>query len=110
MACREDLRSHWRALLAAQSQSGLSVAGWCREEGVPVKSFYYWRRKSSEPDQPQSCVGTAVPAHGWIAVAPESLEEGRPLTLRVGSVSIDVSNGFDRRLLSDVLGLLEARC
>ncbi len=121
MASREDLRSHWLGLLAAQSRSGLSVAGWCRAEGVPVKSFYYWRRKSAEPDQPESGFGTPgssalsgarTPAssQGWIAVGPQSFEEGCPLTLRVGSVSIEVSNGFDRRLLSDVIGLLEARC
>lgn len=37
--------ARWRGLLARQSSSGLSVAAFCRREGVALSTFRWWRRK-----------------------------------------------------------------
>jgi hypothetical protein len=37
--------SQWRARLRRFAQSKLSVAEFCRREGVSAPSFYQWRRK-----------------------------------------------------------------
>ena len=40
-----QLRREWRQRIQRQRKSGLSVAEFCRTEGVSSASFYTWRRK-----------------------------------------------------------------
>jgi hypothetical protein len=35
----------WRRLMARFEKSGLSVAGFCRQAGVSIASYYYWRKR-----------------------------------------------------------------
>lgn len=42
-------RDQWTARLAAWKASGLSQSAWCREHGVSLASFGYWRRKLAGP-------------------------------------------------------------
>lgn len=44
MSLREK-REHWLGRLEEQRLSGLSMAAWCRREGVPYWKFLYWRRR-----------------------------------------------------------------
>lgn len=48
----------WRRLVAAQPRSGLSIAAWCAEHGVPASSFYAWRRELAKRD----AEGKSLPA------------------------------------------------
>mgnify|MGYP006908377601 CR=1 FL=1 len=36
-------REHWRQIVARQQASGLSVRGFCGQEGVRESAFYSWR-------------------------------------------------------------------
>jgi hypothetical protein len=45
MRTSTESTERWRALLAEQRGSGLSIAAFCRRAGVPLSSFYAWRRK-----------------------------------------------------------------
>jgi len=49
---RKDRRGHWAKTIAEQEESGLSVPGFCRENGVCAGSFYHWRRRLRTADQP----------------------------------------------------------
>ena len=42
-----DRSARWRGLLAGQISSGLSVAAFCRREGVALSTFHWWKRKLS---------------------------------------------------------------
>ncbi len=42
---------YWRDVIRRQSESGLSVAAFCREQQVPPASFFVWRKKLAEADQ-----------------------------------------------------------
>lgn len=35
----------WRDIQARQAESGLSVAAFCRNEGIPAWKFNYWRQR-----------------------------------------------------------------
>lgn len=39
------LWERWRQRLQEFESSGLSVAAWCRREGVSTASFYQWKKK-----------------------------------------------------------------
>jgi hypothetical protein len=38
----------WRRLMARFEKSGLSVAGFCRQEGLSLASFYYRRKRLAQ--------------------------------------------------------------
>lgn len=42
---RAAIRQTWSERLQRFADSGLSVAAFCRQEGVPVQTFYYWKRR-----------------------------------------------------------------
>jgi hypothetical protein len=44
----------WRERVAGQSNSGQSISAWCREQGIAVQSFYWWRARlaKAEPGKP----------------------------------------------------------
>ncbi len=44
---QQGKRAQWVERLAAWERSGLSQTAWCREHGVPLARFGYWRRRLS---------------------------------------------------------------
>jgi hypothetical protein len=41
----QEAWARWRALLAEQQQSGLSVVAFCRERGLRDGQFYDWKKR-----------------------------------------------------------------
>ena len=42
---REHRREWWRRQLARQKAANLSVTEFCRQLGVSITTFYYWRKR-----------------------------------------------------------------
>ena len=41
-----EVRSrNWASIITECSQSTLTKLEWCRQNGINIKSFYYWQRK-----------------------------------------------------------------
>lgn len=41
----EKLKQQWNENILKQRQSKLSIASWCRQNGIAVHAFYYWKSK-----------------------------------------------------------------
>jgi len=54
MQNEQDLSAVWRERVQAQQASGLSVAAWCKQEGVSAWSVYGWRKRLSLSPAPSS--------------------------------------------------------
>ena len=50
---REERQRAWRLRMARRARSSVSVAAFCKREGVSPASFYYWRRRLQSADGPQ---------------------------------------------------------
>jgi hypothetical protein len=50
----------WRAVVARQAKSGLTVRAFCRQEKLRETAFYFWRRTIAERDAMRSVA--AAPA------------------------------------------------
>jgi len=100
MSVVSDRSVYWSDLLAKQKVSGQSAVAWCRNEGVSYNSFAGWRTRLNRE---------AKESGGWVSV-----KEARPvvglLTLRVGAAEIDLSPGFDPRLLREIVAALSLQC
>jgi putative transposase len=47
-------QSDWRELVERQKHSGLTVAAFCRQEGVTAASLYMWRSRLGRATESQS--------------------------------------------------------
>jgi hypothetical protein len=101
--CESSLSHKWRDLIRRQRASGLSVAAFCRQNGVAGSSFFAWKRK----------IGPSPAAPAFVeATLAGTPPEGRPagsveVRLR-GGRRVRVCRGFDRGLLAEVIAVLEA--
>ena len=99
MAKRPRVKRDWPQVLAAQAASGLSIAAYCRQEGINLSLFH--RRR-------QECLPAAVPASAagsFIELRPQSTA---PLSSGVSMVTaegwrIEVAPDFDAATLDRLL-------
>ena len=126
--CRSD--SEWMELIRQCRQSGLSDADWCRNQDIPVSSFYNsvsrLRKKAcsipcpvadsekvldltaSSPDvvpiliEPET-VPAATDVFHSSENAVQHLDNSHTIEICFGQVSIRVPNGSDPTLLSVIL-------
>ncbi|MUK86828.1 IS66 family insertion sequence element accessory protein TnpB [Ornithinibacillus sp. L9] len=96
-------RIEWKARFDAWKASGLSVAEWCRVEGVKDHQMYYWIRRFEDEIDSESEVQ-------WLAVDMQSETTGhisdQSVFIHVGQLSIEVRPGTNMALLSDVVHVL----
>ena len=38
-------RSQWEQIVLEANKSAISKKDWCRQNGINLKSFYYWQKK-----------------------------------------------------------------
>lgn len=88
----------WGELLRAQQLSGLSMAAFCREQGIREKSFYYWHRKRvAKIAEGGAFVRVMTPASRFSAPA---------CTMRVGTAELAFSDAVSPTWLAQVLKAL----
>jgi transposase len=105
------VRDRWQQILEQQKRSGLSIARFCRQRGIPESSLFSWKRRLSRQAQPATApafvlVKSTVADAGMCATDSASgaielhLGRGRLLVLR---------RGFDPQTLHAALTVLEDR-
>ena len=93
----KDQQSTWAERIANFKASGLSVPKWCKANGIKPHQLRY-RLKKEE----QSFSGEAT---SWLPLN-LSDETMSPITVRIGSIAIDVPPNFDPEHLSAVVRAL----
>ena len=96
---REARREEWRRILAEQQGCGQSTAAYCRERGIPVWRFSYWRKALTAKD------GAATPG-GFVELRPARLASG--VCVESGRWLVRVEPGFDAATLLRALEALGA--
>ena len=100
-------RQQWRKIIKEQGRSGLSIVGFCREQGIREKRFHYWKRRlkvSSVPQPPAEVLDTDS---SFIEMSFEKPEIPTVITLRHGRLSIELARDFDQACLTQILSVLE---
>jgi transposase-like protein len=109
---RRDRELYWRDVLQRQSESGLNVANFCRQESISAASFYAWRRKLRERDAQALRIDAKIDAEANLGaqLLPVRIESGTsPAPVRIflpQGATIDAPGNLDRRALVDLLGAL----
>lgn len=98
---RAQVRELWESRLAAYTQSGMDIKAWCMANDISLVTFQSWRKK----------LVPTPPTNPWIPVtivdeSPRASQSG--VSIRLGSIVIDVDAGFDHQVLRSVVDTLRA--
>lgn len=96
---REARREEWRRIIAEQQACGRCAAAYCRERGIPVWKFSYWR-KALNPSE-----AGAAP-RGFVELRPARRASG--VCVEAGRWLVRVEPGFDAATLLRALEALAA--
>ena len=106
----------WKAIITNQMASGLTAAGYCRQEDLPISTFFYWKRTIRQELIAQMDTQVSKPAivEVPLTVSETPLEEAQPappieqnkLTLKWASVTLEVYPDTPQKLLRETLQTL----
>ncbi len=96
---REARREEWRRIVAEQQAGGHGAAAYCRERGIPVWKFSYWRKAL------RGKAKTEV-SGGFVEVRPSRRASG--VWVEAGRWRVSVEPGFDAATLLRALEALSA--
>jgi hypothetical protein len=101
---RVEAAGRWRGLVCEPMESGKSVAGFCRERGVPASQMFSWKKRFREAEAPKFVEVAVKPAAETTAAG----TRGGAIEVRLkGGRSLIVEPGFDAHHLQALLAALE---
>jgi hypothetical protein len=79
--------AQWREHIAAHAKSGHSIAAWCREQGIAVQTFYWWRARlgSARRNKPAQRAHQAPPFIDLGTLAQAEQTHGLDIRLDLGN-------------------------
>jgi hypothetical protein len=108
---RIALHQEWEGRISEFQRSGLTRKAWCEANHISIHKFHYWFGKLSRLESRSS-----LQPGPWAQVrVGEAITGGPPsaqtsLSVRVGSVVIEVRDGYNPSLLLDVVKVLQELC
>ncbi len=104
---REQLRKQWKTRVADFIASGKSTTEWCAEHNLKPNQLRYWLRKYKETDNNNT-------QSQWLKVEIDDNQAsscyGNTMIVRIGKAVIEVNQGYDKKLLSDLVTTLSELC
>ena len=97
-----DQQQFWRMAIDAHRESDLSVAAFCRKEGISEPAFYYWRKKLSGGGSKAGRQGGAA----FIEVAIPGRDNAALELLLASGNTLRIGPGVDNERLSEILLVL----
>lgn len=104
---------YWLDIIHQCRESGQSNSQWCAENGISIKSYYYWLakirkmavaelpRKKHAFCQTESAVSFAEISK--IPLVPDRLVPNAPVIIRTGALTIELHPGADASLVRSVI-------
>jgi len=106
--------NEWKVRVDEYRQSGLSASKWCVLNDFSVHTLTYWitrinkLTKDTIPSPEKLC--SQNDDHSWATVKIVDDNRNCKIAICIGSARIEVSSGFDKSLLSDVLQVVTRSC
>ncbi len=88
----------WLKCVEACRNSGLTVAQWCQENGIPTSTYYARQRKVF-----QAAAARQEPCFVKVPVGEAAAASNAAATIRLEGLSIDVYSGTDADTLRAIL-------
>jgi hypothetical protein len=113
---RPQGKATWKSLLARQRTSGLTIAAFCRKEGVSEGTFYQWQSRLRIPPgsrRPRSKglrrSNNGVSASSFVEITPAVPSSTATLEVLCGpALVIRLTGPVDRSILTEILAAARA--
>ena len=111
-ATHEYRLAQWVPIIKECRNSDLSVKHWCQQNNVNEKRFYYWQRKLREAATESLPTTAKQPTFVQVASTTSFSNVTQPtsfvpsMVLKVGNVSLELSDTVHPELLANVLKVL----
>ena len=102
----------WSARIGECRSSGMTVKAWCAEQGIPLKTYYYWEKKFVTEASQQLSLPVPAQAGVLMRVNPESMPGGEAdaigagITIRHGESVITLPAGCSAEAVADLVKAL----
>ena len=106
----------WLDIIHRYRESGLSNRQWCQENGIQLKSYYYWlskvrklaieqipRKTSAPPSLPSTVSRSASITFAEIPVKRNYSREADPITIHIGNASIEIPTDAPDPLIQSIV-------
>lgn len=115
-------RQQWLDIIQACNASGLTKKAWCEQNGINIKSFYYWQRQlrheaydvqsaALSPEPEVTFAEIAVPSSPQNIVDQTMTDSATSFcpdaVIRTGTLTIEVSNHASREVLSLIRSVMK---
>lgn len=106
--------NRWTEIVRQCRSSGQTVAVWCAENNVNTTSYYYWLRRIRKAacealpslSGTNSIVPVNIPVHTVEADSPDQ-ESTSDIVVRIGTVTLEISNNASATLIENTLKALQ---
>ena len=106
------LLQEWSSKIAECRSSGMSVRAWCAEQGIPIKTYYYWEKRFVTEATQQLILPAPTQAGMLMRVNPDTLPSGdvnaigAGITIRHGESVIDLPAGSSAEAVAELVKAL----
>jgi hypothetical protein len=101
----EEKHARWRRLLQHWETSGLGVRAFCDRQKIPEAQFWWWRRRLSEQVK-----AAKAPAFVPVTIVETTTSTSAAIDIKLtNGHRLRVRAGCDRRLLAEVVAVLEGK-
>ena len=106
------LLQEWSARIAECRTSGKSVKAWCNEQGIPIKTYYYWEKKFVTEAIQQVSLPASRQAGLLMQVNPDAMpgsdvaDIGSGVTIHHGESIITLPAGSSTEAVADLVQAL----
>lgn len=104
-------KAKWQQIIKDQSESGLSIREWCRDNDISHGKFYYWQRVIREEALIKAGTLAVTGQTQFAEIKPsmsehKSSNQGTCAILRSNGNEIEILNGADQKTLGMVLDVI----
>jgi hypothetical protein len=108
MRFSQQITEQWLQLAREFQNSGMTRGQYCKQKQIKIFQLDYWRKQLRKPDLP-----VRSSTKSWIPLQiknDRAIEEPSGILLRIGRLTIEVRQGFDRDLLAEVIRVVGPVC
>ena len=89
---KQVIEAEWSEKVRRCRESGLTVAEWCRENGINLKTYYYHLRKIRK----EICEQIPVP----VMTVPE---ESHSVKISIGDMIAEIAEGISEQMMTSLI-------
>lgn len=101
----------WAQIIQTCQASGMTVVGWCNQNNVKIKSYYYWLRRIRSLTLENGSLELQSKEQQIVPISYRHTKSlSAVVTIHINSVSVDIPDGTSKETIVAVLSSLKNIC